>query len=82
MNGLYQQLQQQNPQTNPQVELIRAFKNSSNPMEFIQSLITQNPQMNNVFQQYQKSGMSPKEFFYQYAQQNNLDPNQALNSLR
>ena len=85
MNELFQELQQQQTQqqvSNPQRELIQAFKNSSNPSDFIQNLIMQNPQMRSVFEMFQKSGMTPKQFFYQYAQQNGLDPNLALNSLR
>jgi hypothetical protein len=44
-------------------------------------MVKNNPKMQNVMQLFNSSGQSPKDFFYQYAQQNGVDPNQFLNSL-
>lgn len=54
---------------------------NSNPKELLNSLISNNPQLKNVMNLLNSSGMTPKQFFYQYAQQNGIDPNQFLNSL-
>lgn len=56
--------------------------NSDNPQELIQKLVASNPQMQNLMQLFQTSGLSPKQFFYQYAQQNGIDPDQFLKSLK
>jgi len=41
-----------------------------------------NPKARSLVQLFQSSGMTPKQFFYQYAQQNGVDPEQFLNSLQ
>ena len=56
--------------------------NSSDPHSFIQNMVANNPQLKNVMQLFQSSGMSPKQFFYQYAQQQGVNPDQFLNSLK
>ena len=61
---------------------MRQFLNSSNPKEFLNNLISKNPQMQNVYQMLQSSSMTPKQFFYNYAQQNGIDPDQFINSLK
>ena len=90
MNNLYQQLNQQQPQQNnlklstqtqQKTNLLKQFLNSSNPQQFIQNMVMNNPKMQNVMQLFQNSNMSPKQFFYQYAQQNGINPEQFLNSL-
>jgi hypothetical protein len=45
-------------------------------------MINANPQMRNIVQNFQNSGLTPKQFFYQYAQQKGIDPDQFLNSLK
>jgi hypothetical protein len=37
--------------------------------------------MKNVMQLMQNSGKTPKEFFYNYAQQNGINPDNFINSL-
>lgn len=54
---------------------------SSNPKELLQKMISNNPQAQNAFQLFQSSNMTPKQFFYQYAQQKGIDPDQFINSL-
>ena len=66
---------------NPQrAELVQAFKNSSNPADFLQNMVSTNPQGKMILNLFQNSGMTPKQFFYQYAQQNGLDPSQIVKS--
>lgn len=60
---------------------IKTLLNSSNPSELVQNLISQNPQLQNVMQLMQSSGRTPKEFFYQYAQQKGINPDEFINSL-
>ncbi len=66
MNPLYQQLNQI-PNSNLK-QLISNFKNSSNPQEFLNNYIKNNPQMQNIYSMIQNSNKSPKELFYQIAQ--------------
>jgi len=44
-------------------------------------MIANNPKARNLIQLFNNSRMSPKDFFFYYAQQNGVDPNQFLNSL-
>ena len=97
MNKLFQQLQpkmqtqQQLPmRSQPNLKSllsksnVNSFKtllNSSNPQELIQNLISQNPKIKNVMQLMQNSGQSPKEFFYNFAQQQGINPDEFINSL-
>ena len=43
-------------------------------------MILNNPKLKPILQLYNSSGMTPKQFFYQYAQQKGIDPDQFLNS--
>ena len=63
-------------------DLLRQLLNSSNPREFLNSLISKNPNMQNAMQLMQSSGMTPKDFFYNYAQKQGIDPDQFINSLK
>ena len=65
------------PQRN---NLLSQFLNSSSPESFIQNMAKNNPQLQNVLQLFNNSNLTPKQFFYQYAQQQGIDPNQFLNS--
>ena len=98
MNNLYQQLQtqQQQMQLNPMMQQnnqrlpilknnlksISSLLKSSNPQELIQSMVQNNPQMQNLLQNFQQSNLTPKQFFYQYAQNMGIDPNEFLNSIK
>ena len=63
-------------------DLFKQILSSSNPTELLNSLISNNPKMQNIMKIMQSSGMTPKDFFYSYAQQNGIDPNQFINSLK
>ncbi len=45
-------------------------------------MIAQNPKLKNTIEMLNASKMSPKHFFYQYAKQNGVDPDQFINSLK
>ena len=83
MNSLFQQLtqNQQLPNRNLQ-QLINSFKNSSNPQEFIQQYIQNNPQVQNIYSMLKNSNRSPKDFFYYMAQQKGVDPEAILKLLK
>jgi len=59
---------------------IQELLKNSNPNSIVQTLLNNNPKMKNIMQLMNSSGMTPKQFFYQYAQQNGIDPEQFLNS--
>ena len=63
-------------------DLLKKFLNSSNPNELINSMISNNPRLQSVMQLMNSSGMTPKQFFYNYAQQNGINPDDFLNSLK
>lgn len=95
MNSLFQQLRgpvqslqaqlpqnQKLPLSETQISNLKNLLNFQNPQSLIQSMIQNNPKLNNIFQLFKSSGMSPKQFFYNYAQQNGIDPNQLINTLQ
>jgi len=59
---------------------IQELLKSSNPNSLVQNLLNSNPRMRIIMQMMNSSGMTPKQFFYQYAQQMGIDPDQFLNS--
>ena len=56
------------------------LQNSGNPQQIINNLITKNPQINNLINQY--GGGDPKTAFYEYARFTGQDPNQVLSALK
>lgn len=85
MNSLFQQLtknQKSLPSQRNNNELFKKLLNSSNPNELLNNLIAENPNMKNLMQLMQSSGMTPKQFFYNYAQQNGINPDEFINSLK
>ena len=61
---------------------IQSLLKGSSPQELIQSMTKSNPQMQSVLQLFQNSNMTPKQFFYQYAQQVGIDPDQFLQQIQ
>lgn len=67
---------------NVDMNLLMALLNGGgNKEQFVQNLISQNPQMNAIMQQVQNSGMSMKDFTMQYAKQNNINMQPFLNMM-
>lgn len=58
MNSLYQQLNQQ--PSNSFKNFISAFKNNTNPQQFLLNYIKTNPQAQNIYKMLQNSNKSPK----------------------
>ena len=60
-------------------QMIQMLKASSNPQAFINQIITQNPQINQIINQY---GGDPMTAFYKYAGANGIDPNEILDMMK
>lgn len=88
MSNLYQQINPQN-QTNPQLQnnqgiqqIINMAKSGGNPMQMIQSIAGQNPQMQNMMNILNSGKMSPKQLFMNMANQRGINPNEIINMLK
>jgi len=81
VNSLFQQLQPKSLKNNNS-DLFKQFLSSSNPEQFIQKMASNNPKMQEVMKLFNQSKMTPKDFFYSYAKQKGVDPNQFLNSMK
>ena len=79
-NPMLRMLNQSRPLTNPTNNLISMLRNAQNPQALMQNLISQNPQIMNLVNQY--GGGDPKTAFYAYARQTGQDPDQILSMLR
>lgn len=53
--------------------LMNMLSSGNNPEQFIQNMISQNPQLNAVYGQAKNSGMPMKDFVMQYAKQNGMN---------
>ena len=62
--------------------MINALRSSTNPQQLFMNMAQQNPQLKQILDMVQNSGKSPKDLFYQLAQQKGIDPNQILNKLQ
>ena len=83
MNNLYQQLNQnQSPLNSSQNNLINLFKGAKNPKAFLNNLVNTNPQMKQTMDMINNSNKSPKELFYEMANQKGIDPNSIINALK
>lgn len=74
-----------NMQGNPAIQSVKRMmsmlKGSHNPMQALQMLGQQNPQMAQVMNMVNSSGISPKNLFYQTAQQMGVNPSDITNLL-
>ncbi len=78
MNSLYQNTPQQPANNN----LINLIKNSTNPGQLFQTMAKSNPQVQSIMQMIQQTNQTPKDLFYQAAQQRGVDPNQILSMFK
>lgn len=78
MNSLYQNTPQQPVNNN----LINLIKNSTNPGQLFQTMAKSNPQVQSIMQMIQQTNQTPKDLFYQAAQQRGVDPNQILSMFK
>lgn len=56
-------------------QMMQALKSSGNPQAMINQMLSQNPQISQIVNQY---GGDPKTAFYKYAEANGVDPNEIL----
>lgn len=69
------------PSLRNNLDLLQKSIGQSDPNSFIQNyILNNNPQLKTLMQTFNNSGMTAKQFFYQYAQQRGIDPDQFLNS--
>ena len=81
MNSLFPQ--QQNMSLQPQQNnIIQMLKNSHNPGQLFQQMAKSNPQVQSIMQMIQQTNQTPKQLFYQAAEQRGVDPNQILNMFK
>jgi len=76
MNQLYQQLIGKN---NPLVNVFKMMKNARNPQQLFNNMLQNNPDAKKAMDMLNSSGKSPKDFFYEAAKQQGVDPNSILN---
>ena len=60
-------------------QTINMVKSAANPNAMVQQLLSQNPQVQQIIQQY---GGDPQKAFYGLAQQMGIDPEQVLSQLK
>ena len=60
-------------------QMMQAIKSSGNPQALINQMASQNPQINQIIQQY---GGNPKTAFYKYAEANGVNPDDILQMMR
>ena len=60
-------------------QIVQAIKSCGNPQAMVNQMLSQNPQINQIIQQY---GGDPKTAFYKYAEANGVDPNEFLQMMK
>lgn len=77
MNPILQTLNKSNmSQVN---QMAQMFKSASNPNALVSQMLSQNPQIRQIINQY---GGDPKTAFYKYAEVNGINPDDVLNMLK
>ena len=81
MNPMLQQLNQSKlaNQMRPIKNAMNMARSFGNPQMMINQMLSQNPQVQQIIQQY---GGDPKQAFYGMCQQMGVDPNEILNQLK
>lgn len=87
MTKLYQQLNQsqlsRNNNSNGGLQqMINMVSRSNNPMQLMQTMAQSNPQLQSILNLIQTSQKSPKDLFFEMAQQRGVDPQQILRMLQ
>jgi hypothetical protein len=77
-NPMLQKLSPRTPA--PTNNMLSLLQNSNNPQQLINNILTQNPQLTNLINQFGNG--DPKTAFYEYARQSGQDPQQVLNFLQ
>ena len=83
MNSLYQQMNTKNLLSNGNVQqMANMMKSMRNPQAMLNQLSQNNPQVKQLMTMIQSSGKSPKDLFYQVAQEKGVDPEEVLRMIR
>ena len=81
-NTILNNLTSQQLTNNPMLNLLKQMRGAKNPNDLIVTLASQNPQMREVLKMVNQSNKTPKELFYEMAQQKGVDPNEILNLIK
>lgn len=68
-------------QNNPIQFINQVMSMGKNPQAIVQQLISQNPQIQYIFNQVKQSGMSTKDYAINFAKQNNMDINSLIQAM-
>ena len=60
-------------------QMIQTIKSSNDPQAMISQMLSRNPQVNQIINQY---GGDPRTAFYKYAEANGIDPNDILSMMK
>lgn len=86
MTKLYQQLNQsqlsRNNTNGGLQQIINMVSHSNNPIQLMQTMAQSNPQLQSILNLIQTSQKSPKDLFFEMAQQRGIDPQQILQMLQ
>ena len=83
-NSLFQSLNaaSTNNQLSQIKNMMKLMKGNANPMQLLQSMSRNNPQLQQVMTMVNQSGKSPKDLFYELARQKGVNPDDIINQLR
>lgn len=70
------------PQQNELVNLFKMAASQKNPQQFLQQIISQSPQYQNVYRLIQNHGGDPRTAFYELARERGVDPDSILNMFK
>jgi hypothetical protein len=62
--------------------MMEMVRNSNNPQAMLQSIVAQNPQMQQVMTMVNNCGGDPKTAFYNMAKAKGIDPDSIINMLK
>ena len=60
-------------------QMVQTIKSCANPQAMVNQMLTQNPQLNQIINQY---GGDPKTAFYKYAEANGVNPEEILQMMK
>ena len=79
MSNLYQELNPTRPLPHNVMDMIKSFKNATNPQEMIQQMLQKNPQVSSLIQ---AANGNPEKAFRDLAKKMNVDADEIINALR
>ena len=79
MNPIIQAMAGKSPVLSQARQMVQTIKSCGNPQAMVNQMISQNPQVNQIINQY---GGDPKTAFYKYAEANGVNPEEILNMMK